>query len=118
MQYSYPFRIDGLGHTSTVNEEQHIKQMIEQVLFTSLGERVNRPDFGSNINHLVFSPNSPEVASATQLLVQGALQKWLGDFVLVELVQVNSRESTVEVIVQYRIKKDGRQRTVKFEKET
>ena len=49
------------------------------MLFTAPGERVNRPDFGSGLLQLVFAPNSDELAGATQFLVQGALQQWLGD---------------------------------------
>jgi phage baseplate assembly protein W len=47
------------------------------VLFTSPGERVNLPDFGSGLLQLPFAPNSVEMAAATQFAVQGALQKWL-----------------------------------------
>jgi Baseplate wedge protein gp25 len=64
--------------------------MIEQILFTDLGERVNRPTFGSGINQLVFAPNSNELAAATQLLVQGALQQWLADLIHVESVAVKN----------------------------
>jgi hypothetical protein len=116
-QYKYPLRIDGRGRTAVTGEEQHIKQLVEQVLFTALGERVNRPDFGSGVNQLVFAPNSPEIATATQLLVQGALQTWLGNLILVELVEVKSHESTLEVAVQYRLKKNGRQQLATFSKE-
>lgn len=116
MQFNYPFKIDGFGRSATVSEEQHVKQLVEQVLFTALGERVNRPDFGSGINQLVFGPNSQEIASATQLLVQGALQTWLGSLILVELVEIKTRDSTLEVIVQYRLK-NGKQQAVKFSRE-
>ena len=80
MQYNYPFRIDERGRTATVSEELHIRQLIEQVLFTAQGERVNRPNFGSGINELVFAPNNDELATATQFLVQGALPTVVGRF--------------------------------------
>ncbi len=118
MNFSYPLRIDGFGRTAmTASEEQHVKQLVEQVLFTTLGERVNRPDFGSGINQLIFGPNSQEIASATQLLVQGALQTWLGSLILVEFVDIKTRESTLEVTVQYRLKESGKQHSLKFTKE-
>lgn len=116
MLFNYPFKIDGFGRTATVDDERHIRQLVEQVLFTALGERVNRPDFGSGVNQLVFGPNSQEIASATQLLVQGALQTWLGNLILVELVEIKSQDSTLEVIVQYRLK-NGKQQTLGFTKE-
>ena len=59
--------------------------MIEQVLFTMPGERVNRPDFGSGVMQLVFAPASDEMATAAEFLVRGNLQQWLGGFLESEL---------------------------------
>ena len=39
-----------------------MRDMIEQVLFTAPGERVNRPDFGCGLLQMVFGPNSSELA--------------------------------------------------------
>ncbi|MGH7790910.1 MAG: GPW/gp25 family protein [Thermodesulfobacteriota bacterium] len=118
MQFSYPFRIDEKGHTAKVEEEEeHVHQLIEQVLFTIQGERVNRPTFGTNINQLVFAPNSDELATATQVLVQGALQQWLGDLINVESVKVGSEESTLRAIVEYSIRRSQERRTQTFTRE-
>jgi phage baseplate assembly protein W len=105
IQFSYPYSIDGHGRTgSTTKEDEHIKQLIEQVLFTAPSERINRPTFGSGINQLVFAPNSSELASTTQFLVQAALQQWLADKIDVKAVAVKSEESTLHVLVQYVIR--------------
>lgn len=117
MQFNHPFRIDEKGRTVTVEQEQHIRQLIEQVLFTIQGERVNRPTFGTNINQLVFAPNSDELATATQFLVQGALQQWLGDLINVESVKVESEESTLHVSVEYSIRRNQERRTQTFTRE-
>ena len=92
MNADYPFHTSSLGRTALADEDKHIRNLIEQVLFTNPGERVMRPTFGSGLLQLVFAPNSPELAAATQLLVQGALQQWLGDRILVEAVQVESQD--------------------------
>ncbi len=113
-QIDYPFHIDSHGKTAGVDQESHIRDMIEQVLFTSPGERVNRPDFGSGLMQLVFAPNSSELAAATQMLVQGALQQWLGDLIQVEAVKVESEEATLRVIVQYVIRRSQERRTDQF----
>jgi phage baseplate assembly protein W len=97
----FPFHIDNRGRSATTDEEGHIRDLIEQVLFTAPGERVNRPTFGSGLLQLVFAPNNDEQAAATQFLVQGALQQWLGDLIQVETVQVTSEEATLQVTVQY-----------------
>jgi phage baseplate assembly protein W len=112
----YPFKVDGRGRTATAAPgDDHIKQLIEQVLFTALGERVNRPTFGSGVNQLVFAPNSSELASATQFLVQGALQQWLKDIIHVESVIAKNEESTLTVVVHYNIVKRSQEtRTAEF----
>jgi uncharacterized protein len=118
MQFSYPFRIDEKGRTATVEkEEKHVQQLIEQVLFTIQGERVNRPTFGTNINQLVFAPNSDELAAATRLLIQGALQQWLGELINVESVGVESEESTLRVSINYTLRRNQEHRTQTFTRE-
>lgn len=115
MQIDYPFHIDGHGRTARADPEDHIRDLIEQVLFTSPGERINRPDFGSGLKQLVFAPNSDELATATQFLVQGALQQWLGDLIQVEAVEVAGEDATLQVTVQYVIRRNQERRTVQFD---
>jgi len=79
MNVDFPFHFDTRGRTAETGDSDHIRDLIAQVLFTSAGERVNRPDFGCGLQRLVFAPNSDELAAATQFLVQGSLQQWLGD---------------------------------------
>ena len=86
-----PYHFDGRGRTATTTDDDHVRDMIEQVLFTIPGERVNRPDFGSGLLQLTFAPLSDELASATQFLVQGSLQQWLGDIIAVEQVSRDTR---------------------------
>src|SRR3981081_76517 len=100
-QLDYPYHFDGRRRTAATDSDAHIRDLIEQVLFTAPGERVKRPDFGSGLMQLVFAPNSDELAAATQFLVQGALQQWLGDLIEVEAVEVTSEDSTLRVTVQY-----------------
>ncbi len=113
----YPFRFDSSGRTATTERDEHIRDLIEQVLFTIPGERVNRPTFGTNLMQLVFAPNSPELAATTQFLVQGALQEWLGELIQVEAVQVTSEDATLAVVVQYRIRRTQQRQTATFTRE-
>jgi phage baseplate assembly protein W len=116
MQFRYPFQIDSRGRTAVTDDEGHIRELIEQVLFTALGERVNRPRFGSSINQLVFAPNSSELTAATQLLVQGALQQWLGNLIIVKSVNVQSDDSTLTVTVQYILRRNQQAKETTFTK--
>ncbi len=118
MQIDYPFHFDERGRTASVDDEGHIRDLIEQVLFTAPGERVNRPTFGSGLLQLVFAPNSDALAATTQMTVQGALQQWLGDLIAVESVEVNSHDSTLEVQVQYVIRRTQERRLEQFQRTT
>lgn len=114
MQIDYPFYFDGRGRTAQTGSEDHIRDMIEQVLFTSPGERVNRPTFGSGVMQLLFAPNSDALASATQLTVQGALQQWMGDLILVESVDVENDDATLRVRVQYVVRRTQERQAAEF----
>lgn len=113
-QVGYPYRFDSRGRTREAGEEEHVRDLIEQVLFTSPGERVNRPTFGSNLRQLVFAPNSGPLAAATQSSVQAALQQWLGEVIQVESVTSTADEATLEVTVQYTIRRTRQRRTETF----
>jgi uncharacterized protein len=117
MQVDYPFHFDGRGRTAETDEGDHIRDLIEQVLFTSPGERVNRPTFGSGLLRLIFEPNSEALASVTQLTVHGALQQWLGDLIQVEAIEVKAEDSTLRVTVQYVIRRNQQRRVAEFARE-
>lgn len=112
----FPFHFNALGRTATAGTEKHIRNLIEQLLFTNPGERVNRPDFGSGLQQLIFAPNSPELATALQFTMKAALQRWLGDVVEVQALEVESRDATLRIVVQYGIRLTGEQRTETFER--
>jgi len=101
---AFPYRVDGRGRTRRAeNDDEHLREMIHQVLFTVPGERVNRPDFGCGLLQLVFAPNSVELAATLQALVHGALQQWLGHLMRIEEVSTTSVDATLTVIVRYTV---------------
>jgi phage baseplate assembly protein W len=97
----FPYHVDGRGRTADTTADDHLRDLIEQVLFTAPGERVMRPDFGSGLLGLVFEPGGPELVATTQHLVQGALQQELGHLIAVESVEVSQDEGTFSVEVRY-----------------
>ena len=105
MNLDYPLHFDGRNRTATTDDADHVRDLIEQVLFTAPGERVNRPDFGSGVMQLVFAPNSPELAATVQFTVQGALQQFLGHLIEVQSVEVESEEATLRVGIDYVIRR-------------
>lgn len=97
----FPYHFDQRGRTATTGRDDYIRDLIEQVLFTSPGERVMRPDFGSGVLALVFEPNSTTLVATTQVIVQGALQQYLSDLIAVQAVEVTSVEGELHVGVRY-----------------
>lgn len=97
----FPLRLDPRGLTALVDDEAYLRGLVEQVLFTAPGERVNRPEFGSGVGRLVFAPTDDALAESTQALVHGALQRWLGDLLRVESVRVTSVDARLDVVVEY-----------------
>jgi uncharacterized protein len=116
MQIDYPFHFDGRGRTARTSEAEHVRDMIEQFLFTSPGERVNRPDFGSGILQLIFAPNSPELATALKFTIQAGLQRWLGDLIELRAIEVHSEEASIKVEIIYMLRRTGEQRHERFER--
>ncbi len=101
MNLNFPYQFDGRGRTREAAQSDYVRQLIEQVLFTSPGERVNLPDFGSGLLQLAFAPNSQELATATQFAVQGALQKWLSGLIKVQSVVATAQDAVLTVTVTY-----------------
>ena len=107
MNLDFPLHFNDRGRTNTPTDEDHIRQMIEQLLFTRPGERVNRPDFGSGLLQLVFAPNSPELAATVQFTMQAALQRYLADVIELQSLDVTSEDSTVHIELNYVIRLTG-----------
>ncbi len=107
---NFPFGFDTRGHTRAATASDHVRDLVEQVLFTAPGERVNRPQFGTGLLRLVFEPNSEALAAATRAQVEGALQQWLSDVIHLEGVHVRADETLLEVTVQYVVRQTQERR--------
>ena len=117
MNIDFPFHFDSRGRTATTTDDDHIRDMIEQLLFTNPGERVNRPDFGSGLLQMVFAPNSPELAAALQFTMQAALQRYLGDLIDLQSLEVSVQDSTLNVVVKYLVRRTQESQTETFERQ-
>lgn len=118
MNIDFPYHFDSRSHTATTDDDGHIRDMIEQFLFTNTGERVNRPDFGSGLLQLIFAPNSPELASTLQFTVQAGLQQWLGDLIEVQSLEVVSEDAKLRVDISYLVRRTQETRTTSFVRST
>jgi hypothetical protein len=114
MNIDYPFHFDRRGRTALTGDLDHIRDLIEQLLFTRRGERVNRPDFGSGLYHMVFEPNSPEIAAALRVNIAADLERYLGDLIVVEALDVQAEEATLRVDLRYVVRRTGEQLEASF----
>ncbi|MDA3643905.1 GPW/gp25 family protein [Saccharopolyspora indica] len=112
---AFPYRIDQRGRTARSGHDAHVRDLVEQLLFTNPGERVMRPDFGCGLLDVVFAPNSPELTATLELSVHAAVQRWLGELVEVEALDIVADEDTVRVRMQYRVRATGSRRDEEFE---
>ena len=116
MNIDFPLHFDDRRRTAATELDEHVRDLIEQVLFTNPGERVNRPTFGSGLAQLVFAPNSDALAAATQVAVQGALTQWLAEEIIVEAVAIENSDATLKVSVQYVVRASGTRRQATFDR--
>ena len=93
----------------------HVEQLIRQVLLTDPGERINRPDFGCGIRRMLFTPNSEVTAGLAQVTIFQALDRWLGEVIQVDRVEVRSLEEVLDITIAYVIKADREQRYLNLE---
>jgi phage baseplate assembly protein W len=110
----FPYHFDATGRSAAATGADHIRDLIEQVLFTAPGERVMRPDFGAGLLALVFEPNSVTLAATTQFLVQSALQQHLSQLIAVQAVGVEAIDSALQVTVRYSVLRDGSAQSASF----
>ncbi len=115
MQVHFPFMLDGRGRVADASHEDHLRQLIEQVLFTAPGERVNRPEFGCGLLRELFGPRNEEEKIATQFLCQQALMTWLGELIEARRVELVYQGERLIVEVDYVDLKSRQPHSVTFE---
>lgn len=114
MNIDWPFHLDARGRSAAADADEHVRDLIEQLLFTNHGERVNRPAFGSGVQQLVFAPNSPELAATVQATLLAALQMWLADLITVRSLEVTADDARLSVDLAYVVKATGLAQSATF----
>jgi phage baseplate assembly protein W len=114
MNIDFPFHLDARGRSADTSDTDHVRDMVEELLFTAPGERVNRPDFGSGLLQMVFAPNSAELAAALQFTTKAAVQRYLGDLIDLQELQVTATDAVLSVTVSYVIRSTQQQQVNTF----
>ena len=89
----YPYSVGSTWVPQTTSPDDHLRDLILQVLFTVPGERMYLPEFGVGAQQLVFAPNNDLLRTSTQFLITTSLQRWLGDRIDVSQVTVTADPS-------------------------
>lgn len=116
MSIEVPLQFDRHGRTAESDRASHVRDLVEAVLFTTPGERVNRPTFGCGLPALLFLGNDPAIETTAEMTVRAALQAWLGDVVAVERIVVEVHESRLTLEVAYAIRATNERRVDTFER--
>ncbi len=111
MNIAFPYHIDGRGRSAESDNDGHIREMIEQFIFTNPGERLNRPDFGSGLQQLIYTTNRPELASALQFTIQAGLNRWLGDLIELRSLEVLNDGAELHITLSYVVRRTNEVRT-------
>ena len=113
----YPFAVDaGLSELAVeLDHAAHVKQMILQVLFTTPGERINRPNFGCGVRRMVFAPLSQASASLAQVTILEALNTWMATLITVDRVDVQHQDERMDITIVYTLKTTGERRYLNVE---
>ena len=114
LEVGFPFRVDAFGRVADPGYPEHVRQLIEQLLFTDAGERVNRPDLGAGLLRRLFGSENAELIAVTEHQVSTSLARWLGQVIEVRAVRVTTEDSELTVTVQYVLRKDRSSQTEVF----
>jgi uncharacterized protein len=111
----HPFRFGAQGGVAVIDDpDRHLRDKIEAALFTSPGERVNRPDFGVGIDRAVFDTMNELAVAALEFRVTQALAREIGDDLILDSVNVRAEqeEGTLFVDIAFRRRTDRKPRTL------
>ena len=114
----YPYGVSSTGAPGTTSPDDHLRDLILQILFTNPGERVNLPEFGAGVQQLVFAPNSDALRTSAQFLISNSLQRWLGDRIDISQVSLTSQpgeEETVTIEIAYVVKSTQQRQSVQVQ---
>ena len=106
MNIDFPFHFDHRHRTAATDNDDHIRDMIEQFLLTNPGERVMRPDFGAGLQAFIFELANTTTMALVRHRVQEALVTWEPRIDVLDVRVEDGGEvgAVLVVFVDYRIR--------------
>lgn len=89
---AFPLRVGRDGPASSLRTA-HVREQIEQVLFTSPGERVFRPEFGAGVRGLVFEPAGSALREVASKRLRASLAEALEGEVDARTLEIDVRST-------------------------
>lgn len=108
---AFPFGKSATSFPASTEDEDLVRQSVVQIVTTSKGERVMRPDFGSNAMSFVFENNNDLLAELIREEVTTAITKF-EPRVIVRDVQTSRDSNEVTITVIYVVVLTGKQDSV------
>lgn len=104
--------------------EEHVRDEIIQLLLTNQGERPLLVDFGGGVRRLVFEAADDVTAAMAKATITQAMTRWLGHRVVLEQVEVKTRDNDIEVpparidvTIRYRLAGTQDSRVLRFQRD-
>lgn len=102
---SFPMQINNQGGIKQAVQQEKVKQAVHIILGTQHGERVMRPNFGSNLRRLAFAPNNAATAGLAKFYVEESLNTWEPRIQLDDVLVENDNENgRLMIHIYYRLK--------------
>ena len=111
----FPFSVD-TGGPKTSSRSDHVREQIEQVLFTDVKERVFRPEFGVGVRRLVFEPNNAALRNTTLKQLNASLAEALHGEVDPRTLEINvsNEDEKLNIHISYVLASMNRQENHTF----
>jgi uncharacterized protein len=73
---AFPPHLDATGQWATSVGAVNVRESIQILLLTRLGERLMYPAYGSSLRTYLFAPNNPATRKSIEEEITRALQQW------------------------------------------
>ena len=116
-QARFPLAFGLVSGTFRTEEDRarYVSQLIRQVVLTTPGERVMRPEFGCGVRDMLFMPNNPVAANLARIAIYQALEQYLGAHIEVDKVDIDARGEVLDITIRYRLKSSGASQALNME---
>lgn len=109
LAFPYGFDAEGRSDALAYGDDAHLRDMLELLILTLVGERVMRPDLGSPVLQMVFGHGDGPTALALKASLEATISQWL-DHVL-RLRNLTARyvevDAVLEIVVEYETRRSG-----------